>query len=172
MKEVLGLFVQILLLRRGPQDLPASGLLLSVTVAAYVGVNSVISSVFPPAHNWPALLLVDVGFTLLWTALLLRVAGRRERTLQTTTAVFGYQLVLAPLLVPWQWLAQQFQGSPAWQGPLALIWTVVLVWVVAANARIIRSALEWSFTASAALVIAQTFADQLLQMSILVPVKS
>lgn len=172
MKEVLALFVQILLLRGGPQDLPASGLLLTVTVAAYVGVNSVISSIFPPARNWPALLLVDVGFTLLWTALLLRVAGRRERTLQTTTAVFGYQIVLAPLLVPWQWLAQQFQGSPAWEGPLALIWTLVLVWVVAVNARIISAALEWSFTASAALVIVQTFADQLLQMSILVPVKS
>src|SRR5947208_10482244 len=41
MKELIQLFAQIALLRRGPQDLPASTLLLALTVSAYLGVNLV-----------------------------------------------------------------------------------------------------------------------------------
>jgi hypothetical protein len=172
MREVLKLFAQILLLRRGPQDLPASGLLLMLTVAGYVGVNCLFSIVFPPARDWPTLLLVDVGFLLLWNALLLKLAGRPERTVQTTTAVFGYQLLLAPLLVTLQWLAQRFHGDPTWEGPLVFAGLLLLVWLVAANSRIVSAALEWSITASVALVIVQTLAEEMLQMTLLVPGKS
>lgn len=172
MGEVLKLFAQISLMRRGPQDLPASGLLLMFTVTAYVAVNCLVSSAFPPAPDWPAQLLVDVVFLLLWNALLLRVAGRPERTVQTTTAVFGYQLLLAPLLVALQWLAQRFHGDSTWEGPLTLLSLGLLVWLVAANSRIISTALEWSIPAAVALVIVQTVADALLQTLILVPFKS
>lgn len=172
MREVLKLFAQILLLRRGPQDLPASGLLLVLTVVAYVVVNCVFSYLFPPAREWPALLLIDVGFLLLWNALLLKAAGRPERTLQTTTAVFGYQLLLSPLLVILQWLAQRLHGDPTWEGPMVAAGLVLLVWVVAANSRIVSAALEWSITAGVALVIVQTLAEELLQLTLLVPAKS
>jgi hypothetical protein len=172
MGEVLKLFAQISLMRRGPQDLPASGLLLLLTVAAYVAVNCLVSSVFPPARDWPALLLVDVAFLLLWNALLLRVAGRPERTVQTTTAVFGYQLLLAPLLIVLQWLAQGVHADPVLQGPVLAAGLVLLVWLVAANSRIVSAALECSIGASVALVIVQTLADQLLQMTLLVPAKN
>jgi hypothetical protein len=172
MMEVLKLFAQISLLRRGPQDLPASGLLLGGTVVAYIAVNGLASSVFPPAGNWPALLLVDVAFLLLWNALMLQAAHRPERTVQTLTAVFGYQLALAPLLVVLQSLAQRFHGDPVWEGPMAAAGLVLLVWLVAANTRIVSAALEWSTGASAVLVIVQTLADQLLQSAILVPARN
>ena len=38
-QQFLRIFVDIVLWRRGPQDLPASSLLLALTVAAYVGVS-------------------------------------------------------------------------------------------------------------------------------------
>jgi hypothetical protein len=172
MGEVVKLFAQIALMRRGPQDLPASGLLLTFTIVAYVAINSVVSSVFPPARNWPALLLVDVAFLLLWNASLLRAAGRPERTVQTITAVFGYQLLLAPLLLIFQWLAQRFHGDPVWAGPVEAAGLVLLVWLVVANGRIVSAALEWSITAGVALVIVQTIADEVLQLTILVPAKN
>jgi hypothetical protein len=172
MREVLKLFAQILLLRRGPQDLPASGLLLSLTVAAYLGVNCLVSSVFPPEPQWPWLLLADVAFLLAWNALLLRFARRPERTLQTTTAVFGYQLLLAPPLVLLLWLAQRLHGAPAWEAPLVAAGLVLLVWLIAVNTRIISAALEWSIAASIAVVIVQTLADELLQAQILALLKS
>ena len=46
MKELVKLFTQIALLRRGPQDLPASMLLLALTIVAYLVVNL--------AAEWPA----------------------------------------------------------------------------------------------------------------------
>jgi hypothetical protein len=171
MGEVLELFAQLLLLRRGPQHLPASGLLLLLTVAAYVVVNCVACSMLPPAGNWPALLIVDVGFLLLWNAALLRLAGRPERILQTTTAVFGFQTLLAPLLVAWGWLWQRSHGDPNWQTPLLIVGYGLLVWQIAINSRIIRAALEWSTTASVALVVVQAIAEQLLQLAITVPAK-
>jgi hypothetical protein len=171
MKEVLEIFARILALRQGPQDLRGSGQLLALTVAAYAAVNALLSGVFPTAQNWPVMLLVDVGFLLLWNALLLKLAGRPERTVQTTTAVFGYQLLLTPLLLPLQWLAQHFHGNPTWEGPLVAANLVLLVWLVAVNARIVSAALEWSLAAGCVLVIVQTVLEELLQVSILVPVK-
>ncbi|MBS0579955.1 MAG: hypothetical protein JSR36_11935 [Proteobacteria bacterium] len=169
MGEVLELFAQLLLLRRAPQYLPASGLLLLLTVAAYVVVNCVACSMYPPAGNWPVLLLVDVGFLLLWNGALLKLARRPERFLQTTTAVFGFQTLLAPLLVAWAWLWQRSHGDPGWQAPLMVVGYGLLIWQVAINSRIVRAALEWSMTASVALVVLQTIAEQLLQVAITVP---
>src|ERR1700739_3482788 len=93
--EFIGLYTQIALLRRGPQDLPASRLLLVLTVAGYFAVSFVVSSLLPPEERWREDLLVGTLFTLLWYALLLRLVGRPERTLQTTTAVVGLLAVLA-----------------------------------------------------------------------------
>src|SRR5579871_2932352 len=108
MTELIRLFAQIALLRRGPQDLPASGLLLALAVSAYFAVNCVVASLLPPMSGWLAHLAVDVAFTLAWYYGLLRVAGRPERTLQTSTAVFGYQAVLTPLLLLSEWLMRRF----------------------------------------------------------------
>src|SRR5204863_247710 len=86
------------------QDLPASTLLLALTVSAYLGVNLVVSSVLPPVKSWPAQVLVDTLFTLAWYVALLKLAGRSERILQTATAVFGLQGLLSPLLIASDWL--------------------------------------------------------------------
>lgn len=171
MGEVLELFAQLLLLRRGPQDLPGSGLLLLLTVIGYVIVNCVACSIFPPADNWPVLLLIDVGFLLLWNACLLKLARRPERSLQTITAVFGYQLLLAPLLVPLGWLQRRFAGDPAWHGPLMFVGLGVVVWAITINSRIIHAALERSMTASVFLVIGQNITEELLQLAIVAPAK-
>src|SRR5205823_7466308 len=85
MKQLIQLFAQIALLRRGPQDLPASTLLLALTVSAYLAVNLVVSSVLPPVKSWPAQVLVDTLFTLAWYVALLKLVGRSERILQTAT---------------------------------------------------------------------------------------
>jgi hypothetical protein len=49
---------------------------------------------------------------------------------------------------------------------------VLLVWLVAANSRIVSAALEWSITASVALVIVQTVAEELLQLTLLAPARN
>ena len=172
MSEFIRLFTQIALLRRGPQDLPASGLLLVLTVAAYLGINFVVSTVLPPDNRWRESLAVDTLFTLLWYLLLLRLVGRPERTLQTTTAVFGFQAVLAPLLVGSGWLMQRFSEDSTWGVPVTCAGLLLFVWLIAINSHVVKAALEWSATSSVALVILQTLVSWLLQFALFPPVKA
>jgi hypothetical protein len=169
MKELIQLFTQIALLRRGPQDVPASTLLLWISVVAYFGINFLVSCLMPPMDGWPAELAVDVVFTLVWYFVLLRVTGRSERTLQTTTAVFGFQAVLSPLLVLSNGLMARFAKDPTWQLPVALIWLMLVIWLIAANSHVVKAALEWSSTASVFLVILQIVAGQIVLSALFPP---
>jgi hypothetical protein len=169
MRELIRLFTQIALLRRGPQDVPASMLLLAMTVVGYSGVSFLVSSLMPPIKGWPErlVIVIDVAFTLAWYAVLLRLVGRSERTLQTTTAVFGFQAVLSPLLIISDWLVLRFAQDTTWNLPVALMWLVILIWVIAANSHVVKAALEWSSAASVALVILPILTEQLLQFALL-----
>jgi hypothetical protein len=102
------------------------------------------------------------AFQLAWYALLLRLTGKSERTLQTTTAVFGFQAVLSPLLVISEWLMRRFAQDTTWQFPVTLMGLVLVIWVIAANSHVVKAALEWSSPASVALVILQILAGQIL----------
>jgi drug/metabolite transporter (DMT)-like permease len=172
MGDLITRFTRLALLRGGPQDLPASALLLGLTVLAYLGVNALVSSLFPPDAGWFAELVLDIAFTMAWYAVLLKVAGRQERTLQTLTAVFGFQLVLAPLLITLQWLVQRLADDTTWDPPLLLVWLALFGWMIAANTRIVRAALEWSTPTSVTLVILQILAGELLRRALLLPLKS
>src|SRR5687767_7948962 len=66
MKELLALFAQIAVSRKGPQDLPASYLLLVLTVAGYGLIRFAVSSVMPPVDQWRTHLLIEIAFTLAW----------------------------------------------------------------------------------------------------------
>jgi hypothetical protein len=181
MKELIALFTQIALLRRGPQDLPASMLLLVLTIGGYLCVNLLVALVLPAlphaaaagAHavegQWLAPLLIETLFTLVWYVALLRFAGRPERTLQTVTAVFGLQTVLAPLTDTFDWLMVRFSGDGAWQLPVACAELLAWTWLIAANSYVVKAALEWSSTASVVLVILQVVVEVALLLAVFAP---
>jgi hypothetical protein len=167
MGQLIRLFMQIALLRRGPQDLPASTLLLALTVAGYFVVNFLVSMALPPFPGpWVAHLCVDVVFMFVWYTLLLQLVRRPERFLQTTTAVYGFQAVLSPLLVASVWLTRRFPQDSVWQFPITLVSLALLIWIIAANSHIVKAALEWSMPPSVALVILQTLAGNLVVLAL------
>jgi hypothetical protein len=166
MKEFIQLFTQIALLRRGPQDLPASMLLLVLTALAYFLVNFVVIALMPPLKGWGGHPLLDVAFYLVWYFVLLRLAGRSERNLQTTTAVLGFQTVLAPPSIISNWLVLRFAQDQTWQLPVALMFLMLLVWVIAANGHVVKAALEWSSLASVGLVILQIFTQEIIELAL------
>jgi hypothetical protein len=167
MTELLRLFTQIALMRKGPQDLPASPVLLALTIAGYFGVHVVVGTVLPPIQGpWINHLLLDIVFTFFWYALLLYVVKKPERFLQTSTAVYGYQCVLSPLLVAAFGLQRRFDQESIWQFPLSLISLALFIWIVAANSHIVKAALDWSMAPSVALVILQTLAGELLVLTL------
>jgi hypothetical protein len=167
--EIIRLFVQITLLRRGPQDLPASPLLLALTVGGFVAVCAAISSLLPPNAGWAPQLLVETLFTLAWYAALLQLVGRSERFLQAATAVFGLRLVLAPLIISSQWLMRRFMQDTTWQLPVAVGGLALVIWLIAANSHVVKAALDWSSAASVALVILQIVAGELLLLALFAP---
>jgi hypothetical protein len=169
MREVVRLYAQIALLQRGPQDLPASRLLLLLTVCGYAAVNALVSTLLPPSSGWAAPLAIDIGFMLAWYAALLRLAGRSERFLQTTTAVFGFQALLSPLLIASEWLMRRFGQDSTWQLPIAVAGLALVAWLIAANSHVVKAALDWSSASSVALVILQIVAGQLLLFAFFPP---
>lgn len=168
MREVIRLFVQIALLRSGPQDLPVSRLLLVLSVCGYAAVNALVSSLLPASAGppWAPVLAVDVLFTLAWYAALLQLAGRPERFVQTATAMFGFQSVLSPLLLVSEWLVRRFQHDTTWGLPIAVAGLAVVIWLIAANSHVVKAALDWSSASSVALVILQIIASQLLLVAL------
>lgn len=98
--------------------------------------------------------------------------SRPERFLQTTTAVFGYQTVLAPVWIATAWLAGRFQDDDAWLVPIAVVGLGMLAWVLAANGRILRSALGQPMPVCVSLALLQTVAGQLVLLGLFPPAAS
>jgi hypothetical protein len=164
--EVIRLFVQIALLKRGPQDVPASPLLLALTVCGFLAASAVVSGLLPPGPGWAPQLLVETLFTLGWYAALLQLVGRSERFLQTATAVFGLRLVLAPLIIASQWLMRRFMQDTTWQLPIAVAGLALVIWLIAANSHVVKAALDWTSAASVVLVILQIVSGELLLLAL------
>jgi hypothetical protein len=169
MMELVQLFFQIALSRKGPQDLPASTLLLGLTIVGYFLVNFIISLVLPPVEHWQLHLIVEVAFMLGWYAVLLRAFGKPERFLQTATAMFGYQIVLAPLWILAIFLSRQFDADTTLRFSAAVVGLAVAVWIIRAGSYVLKAALELPMIACVMLFILQIVTGQLLLFAISPP---
>jgi hypothetical protein len=163
MTDLLRLFMQIALLKRGPQDLPASPVLLAITTLAYFAVTFLVYSVLPETRQpWRPQLVTQVIYILVSLGVVLQLAGRPERYLQTTTAMFGYLAVLSPIMACIGSLIERFQPQPMVQFPFALIGLGLLVWMITIGYQVLKAALEWSTLASIVLVLLWIFTGEVL----------
>ena len=148
MAKLLNQFVDICLLRAGPQALPASGLLLVLTgLAGLLSGTLVIISGFGglmAAFSAQTLDLLLIA-TLLYVALAVR--GLQPRFVQSATALFGCGVLINLAAMPVQlMLSQQEQASPVATLGL-LFYLVLLIWAIVVIAHILRHALEVRFAA-------------------------
>lgn len=134
-------FLQLCLLNRGPQDLPASRLLLGLALTGYLLVGV--------AMGWPyyglvvsvAQSLVEIGILVGFTYLVLRWRRHPGRFVQTLTALAGVGVVLGALLLPLvysMYRAELLGESPELP---ALAYIAVFGWLVVAYGQIFRHAL-------------------------------
>lgn len=162
--RLLRQFLGIALLKKGPQDLPASPGALAFTVACFAGVSLAFGSLLPPQPAPPLLLNgFEILFMLLWLAAVLKIAGKPERFLQTATAVFGFRLVLSPLLALSRWIVLAVKEQSLWQLPVSLLVLALLIWALVVGVRILQAATEWPVVACVAL----TFAQELLLLGLM-----
>ena len=142
-QQFLRIFVDIVLWRRGPQDLPASSLLLGISVAAYVAVSAVqLALLGETAATWLFFIVVDPLLLGAWVWLVLQLYGHRERFVQTVSAVFGTGAVLGVgLYLPLQLIVTGLGYEPA--SGLAQFFALLLVVAFAlVTGRIIKLATD------------------------------
>lgn len=156
LRALLGVIADIVLLRRGPEHLPASPLLLVAVVTAYVVLYALAYQVFvvpllpqvPPA--WLLQSLAATLLQLLWFRVAFNVVNKKERFVQTATALFAVNTVFiycVPLLAA---LIPATLEPDKVQPPLLplLLGSFSGIWMVVAMARILRGAFEWGWVAS------------------------
>lgn len=167
MTAILKLYLDIALLRRGPEDVPASRNLLWATLLAFVALNALLTLAFRPAtDNWPLQLLVSVGFTLLWYRVLLGLFGRPERYQQTVTAIFGFGCIITPLIVPATGMMAPLADQPEQAMPWMLLLLPLAIYLLYVTARILRAAIERPMFQCVTLVLLQTFLEPLLLLTL------
>jgi hypothetical protein len=136
--ELIVLFVDICLFKKGPQHVPASRLLFGLALAAYWIVGIALLSL---QNDWPEAIVQAVSESFLLLAfcwVLLRLTNRLSRLLQTTTALLATDALISlpgALLLSW-WLARP--DAPGLQfGLLALT-----VWHLAVISQVLRQAVS------------------------------
>lgn len=156
LKELLSAFVDILLLRRGPQDLPASQFLLACGLAAYITSGMLLYAINVPSLG-PALaeLAVVLGLEVVFFLLVLALAGKLARAGQTFTALWGTGALLtltgAPLHL---WMGVLPEGAEIAALPgMAIL--ALLVWSTVVGGHILREALEINLVGGVMLVLAE-----------------
>ena len=114
MSAFFKLFLDIVLWRRGPQDLPASRFLVWMTAVAYVGVSAIQMAVTGETGlAWFVFLVMDPLLLTGCVWLMLKLYGHPERFLQTAAAVLGTGALLALVLyLPLQLAMVALQSTP------------------------------------------------------------
>lgn len=155
------LILDIALIQRGPQALPASLWLTLVALAVYVVVGALAHQLIMPVATplGPALfdLFLMVGFALA----LLYGFGYPERSLQTLAALGGTGTLLTLCGLPVvQMLDADAKGAIAALG--VILWSALMVWSLAVTAHILRHALSVSFAVGLFLAVAYMMVSILL----------
>ncbi len=138
-------WLDLCLLRKGPQDLPVSRFLLGLSLCCYVLVSLLVALPSSGIAEAVPLALVDVGMLTVFVLALLYLQSKTARINQTLSALAGSGSLMGLLALPLVLLVDT--GQPAEQVPAALagLWLSLLIWNLFVMAHIIRHALSSSF---------------------------
>jgi hypothetical protein len=136
-------FLDIALRRQTPAYLPASSMLL-VLAACATALTEVMGALLPPPPNGQILtrIVLEVGMPLAFCWVLLTLARRRARFLQTASALLGVGALAALILYPLDSLIRVLGADKLAALPIGVVWTAVFIGYLLACAHIWRSALD------------------------------
>lgn len=150
-------FFDICRLRKGPQDLPASPELLSLSLLAYAVVVALLGMMSRPAADAVGASLVETGLVAAINFAVLALRRLEGRWLQTTIAMAGTGVLFTLFAMPlFAALAGAGTGEGAAQGMLYVGLLLLIVWNIAVTAHILKHALSVPF--AAAVVLAAAYA--------------
>ena len=172
MLRLIFAFVDIMLHRRGPEDLPSARflvwLLLFVSIGVELGVLLANDGTLRTVSVSVLVDLLDVWFV--WA--LLRTFNRQVRFPQTMSALLGTEIVLnlvgAPL-VPWLNATLSATEQPQLSLPLLLA-ALVNIWAIDIAAFVFSRALERPYALCVAIMLGYALLMISLQSTLLAPV--
>ena len=144
LSTLLKAFFDICLLRKGPQDLPKSSILLSLCLILYTVLDVLLTVQTRPFTDALLVSLVDVGFLLVVTFLILSQHQHLDRMRQTITALFGTGLILGIFIFPLVYGGVQNQYESWLQQIIVLSFLIMVIWNVVVLAHIVRHAISTS----------------------------
>jgi len=164
LRALFSVILDIALLRRGPESLPASTALMACAIGLNGAASALVVSVVPNASRaWPLQLIVTTIVTLACFHFALRLAQKRERFTQTITAYFGMGALFLVALFPMVGALAPYAANPDPETPppfaLSILFTLAWVWMVIVQVRIIRAAFEWPYVLAIAFYIALQLAS-------------
>jgi hypothetical protein len=145
MLPLVRIWFDICLWRAAPQDLPASGFLLALSVGCYALVSMLVSLGSSGLTGAVQLALLDLGLLAVFVLSLLYLQDKTARINQTLSALAGTGSLLGVFALPLVWWVQAEQQSAQPPVLLTLFWLMLLVWNLLVMAHIIRHALSSSF---------------------------
>ncbi|MCG6966902.1 MAG: hypothetical protein LJE59_10345 [Chromatiaceae bacterium] len=153
MPALIRFFVELAILRRGPQDLPASSTLLSLAAVLNVLIGSANGkALFGTVGAALGANLLDLVLTLLMLYLLLQFRGHAARLQQTATAFFGLG-ALAGLVMLLIRPAAELLGAPQ---VAMLVDLVLAIWLHVALGSVLRHAIGVPLLAGVIIMLSYT----------------
>jgi len=142
LRAIVNPFIQICLLRQGPQDLPTSGILLAIALTAHTVMSIVWSNISLSAVDALLSGLLDTLLLVVLTTTLLYAQRRKERVVQTLTALAGTGTIITFLALPVSGWLQRVDQSAGEGGLAVIVLLLLMVWSLAVVAHIFRHALS------------------------------
>lgn len=141
MSQLLNLFFDICLFRKGPQDVPASSLLLGLSLVAYAVVGLLLLSTETTLPGALLQVAMEGGMLVGFIYVTLASADLKNRLLQTSIAMLGTDALIRSLAIPILFLSA---GMHAVQNAHILL-LMLMLWHVSVVAHILRHALSKSY---------------------------
>ena len=142
MNALLRPFVALCLFRIGPQDLPASTVLLGVALAAHALSGAIVSMLVIGPFNGIAAGITGTAILAALTGSLLVVIRMQQRLVQTLAALAGCDALIGLVAAPVMFFAHNAQGGAA--GLAGSLVLALVVWSIAVFGHVLRHALSAS----------------------------
>lgn len=141
-KTLFNSFMEICRFRLAPQDLPASG--------GFLGITIVISALISLLLNWINLsfqhavlaVLANITVVIIITQLILRLYNKPMRIIQTLTAQFGAGIVISVIATPVIVMMAYATKHDVDLTAAVVLWLGLFIWEIAVTAHILRHALS------------------------------
>lgn len=137
MYELSLLFFHIAIFKKGPQDVPASPMVLRLVLPVYVAINYLILYLNGAASTAVLQILVDFGMIVMFCWPLLYFSGKTTRFPQTLAAMVGTDIVVSFFALPAIATLNAHANDLAYFSMLALV-----LWHWLISGHILRHALD------------------------------